>query len=41
VTRDNAMEQVFDRIYGSRDALADDHSANTIKTLRENSDDGR
>jgi hypothetical protein len=28
VTRDNTLEQVFDRVYGSGGAPADDHSAN-------------
>jgi hypothetical protein len=28
VKRDDALEQLFDRTYGSRGAPADDHSAN-------------
>jgi len=31
VKRDDALEQLFDRTYGSGGAPADDHSANTIK----------
>ena len=31
VTRDDALEQIFDRVYGSGGALADDHPANANK----------
>jgi hypothetical protein len=30
VTRDDALEQVFDRVYGSGGAPADAHSANAV-----------
>ena len=33
VTRDEALEQVIDRVYGSGGVSADDRSANTNKKL--------
>jgi hypothetical protein len=33
MTRDDALEQVFDLIYGSRGAPADDHSANVNQKI--------